>query len=72
MDIEDAPSRGRGETHHGCGRLGYVDASLPLAGKDGEEEGQPGSGIRGKSAAGHARTIADFTRPVVDAARTRA
>jgi hypothetical protein len=40
-------------THLGCERLGYVDAPIPLAGKDRDQKGQPRSGERGKSATGH-------------------
>ncbi len=59
---DSAPSRsGRGRTT-GAGRLVYVDASLPLAGKEGEQEGQAAQ-RRHEDGLAHARTILDSQRP---------
>ena len=41
----------------GAGGLEYVDASLPLAGKDGEQEGQPANAYESRGRAGHELTI---------------
>ena len=50
-------------THQGCERNGYVDASLPLAGKEEREAGQRAASGRSYVArAGHAATIVDRRR----------